>query len=75
MSKNQEGDHYIWTQYENVNDILRFSLDRKFSTVDTANPDSGDVEAPDGPSQGSGKGPCEPTKPARVLSEKKPSAK
>jgi hypothetical protein len=31
---------------------LRFSLDRKFSSVDTAIPDSGDVEAPDGPSRG-----------------------
>jgi len=35
--------------YENVNHILRFSLDRKFADVDTAIPDSGDVEAPGGP--------------------------
>jgi hypothetical protein len=39
-------------QYENVNHILRFSLDRKFSSVDTSSPDSGDVEAPNGPSRG-----------------------
>ena len=45
--------HYIWTWHENVNDILRFSLDTECTQVDTSNPDSGDVEAPDGPSRGS----------------------
>jgi len=31
--------------------ILRFSLDRIFACVDTAFPDSGDVQAPGGPSR------------------------
>src|SRR5256885_14667620 len=34
--------------YENINHTLRFSLDRVFASVDTAIPDSGDVQAPDG---------------------------
>jgi hypothetical protein len=34
-----------------------FSLDRIFADVDTANPDSGDVDAPGGPSRGRYLGP------------------
>jgi hypothetical protein len=49
-------------QYENVNHILRFSLDRKFTNVDTANPDSGDVEAPHGPRSGMEEGPWDSAK-------------
>jgi hypothetical protein len=49
---------------------LRFSLDRKFADVDTANPDSGDVEAPGGPGRGTKKVRNDTTKPARVLNKK-----
>ena len=48
-------DHYRLTSCENALYILRFSLDRNFASVDTAHPDSGDVEAPHGPSRGTSK--------------------
>jgi hypothetical protein len=38
----QNTHHKIWALCENLIHILRFSLDRIFPAVDTANPDSGD---------------------------------
>jgi len=61
-------------RYENVNHILRFSLDRNFASVDTAHPDSGDVEAPHGPSRGKRKVRVIPQS-GPVLKRKKSSAK
>jgi len=56
--------------YENINDILRFPLDRVFTSVDTATPDSGERGSARRTGSRNLHESVRATKPARVLSKK-----
>jgi hypothetical protein len=68
----REPHHKIWTYKEKVSQILRFSLDSIRTRDDTAHPDSGDVEAPDGPESGicPGPAPCPRNQPGITVKKR-----